>query len=254
MLRLVRLIAIAVAAFSSLIPAPAAPPELPPPRLVLDPSLADWTPCPATGIAEEWEKAIEGNWVDGRFRADGHRPFLELHDALPLGKGNELVYKATVVKLGDKGGVVFDRSTMRLAAGWTGGWLTHSDRRFGLMNTPTPKGEMVFAERPGPGWAGPHGKSAIGGPITAPLPKEWVKYHGLYVHEDRVVFRYFVGNVGVHDSSRLLPTPDGETGPNRDARPNRRFRHHGDWWGGTDRCSGWEQTARSHVPRREASR
>ena len=210
MLRPVRLVAIIVAAFSSLIPAPAAPPEAPPPRPALDPSLADWTPRPATGIAEEWEKAIEANWVDGRFRDMDTGPFLNCTMRYPLGKGNELVYKATVVKLGDKGGVVFDRSTMRLAAGWTGGWLTHSDRRFGLMNTPTPKGEMVFANPSGPGWAGPHGKwrDEVATDSRAPLDRKWAKYRGMYLHGDRIVFSYTVGRCEVLDSSAPA-VPDG---------------------------------------------
>src|SRR5262245_27149348 len=63
-----RLVAIVVFALVTLVPAPAAPPEAPPPRPALDPALADWTPRPATGIVEDWEKAIEANWVDGRFR------------------------------------------------------------------------------------------------------------------------------------------------------------------------------------------
>ena len=175
----------------------AAPPEAPAPRLVPDPSLADWTPRPATGKAEEWEKAIEANWVDGRFRAMDTGPFLNCTMRYPLGKDQPMVYKATVVKLGDKGGVVFDRSTIRLAAGWTGGWLKHSDRRFGLMNTPMPKGEMVFTNPSGPGWAASDwGWDVAWGP-TRPLPADWVKYRGLYVHGNRVVFSYRVDQTEV---------------------------------------------------------
>jgi len=121
----------------------------------------------------------------------------------PLGKGNETVYKATVVKLGEKGdaGAVFDRATMRLTAAWTGGYLNHSDRRFGLLNTPTPKGEMVFASPTGPGWADPDGKwDAKAKQFTRPLNEKWAKYRGMYLHGDRVVFKYTVGKCEVLDS------------------------------------------------------
>src|SRR5262249_28919202 len=150
-------LAVAVA----IVPAPAADPlpVAPPPRPVLDAgldrSLADWTPRPATGKAEPWEKATDADWQDARFRETDTGPFFKCTMDYPRDKGRERVFRATAIKLGEKGdaAVVFDRNTMRLAAGWTGGWLNLSDRRFGLLNTPRPKGEMVFATRPGPGWA-----------------------------------------------------------------------------------------------------
>lgn len=206
MLRPVPLAAVVLAAVLPLVPAPAAPPEAPPPRPTLDPALLDWTPRPATGKAEPWEKATDKDWVDGRFRAMHTGPFLNCSMRYPLGKNQEMVYKATAVKLGDKGdaGVVFDRSTMRLAAGWSGGWLQHNDRRFGLMNTPTPKGEMIFANPAGPGWTDPDGKrDTARKPFTAPLPREWARYRGMYVHGNRVVFKYALDSVEVLDSPHL---------------------------------------------------
>ena len=93
---------------------------------------------------------------------------------------------------------------MRLSAAWTGGYLNHSDRRFGLMNTPTPKGEMVFALPTGPGWADPSGKwEATTKPFTTPLDPKWAKYRGMYVHGDRVVFSYTVGKCEVLDSPTI---------------------------------------------------
>src|SRR5262245_39878699 len=188
-----------------------APPELPvapPPRPALppgvDPLLADWSPRPATGKAEPWEKATDKDWVDDRFREMNTGPFLNCTMRYPLGKGNETVFKATVVKLGEKGdaGVVFDRCTMRLAAAWTGGYLNHSDRRFGLMNTPTPKGEMVFGQPKGAGWADFEGDWTIKAErVTKPLPNWWMKYRGLYVHGDRIVLSYTVGKAEVLETS-----------------------------------------------------
>ncbi|MBY0459389.1 MAG: hypothetical protein K2V38_18850, partial [Gemmataceae bacterium] len=182
-------------------------PQAPHPRplglSVIDPTLADWTPRPATGKAEPWEKATDKDWTDARFRSMDTGPALNCTMRYALGKGQETVYKATVVKLGAKGegGAVFDRSTMRLSAAWTGGYLNHSDRRFGLLNTPTPKGELLFATKAGPGWADPEGKwETKEKAFTAPLPKEWARYKGHYVHGDRVVFSYTVGGREVLES------------------------------------------------------
>jgi hypothetical protein len=175
-----------------------------------DPSLADWTPRPALGHYEPWERMTDKDWTDPRFREMNTGPFFDCTMRYPLGKGNETVYKATVVKLGAKGeaGAVFDRCTMRLAAAWTGGFLNHSDRRFGLLNTPTPKGTMMFDTVAMPGWYAIEPGTferpkAPPPPYTAPLPKEWPKYRGMYLHGDSVVFRYTLEDAAVLESFSL---------------------------------------------------
>lgn len=209
----------------ALTPAPATDPPAvaPPPRPVvrpveklppgIDPALADWTPRPATGIAEPWERAIEANWVDDRFRRMDTGPFLDCTMQYPRDKSRQTVFKATVVRLTDggaTGAVVFDRSTLQLAAGWAGGWLQHSDRRFGLLNTPTPVGETVFVLPPGPGWAArDRSWDAAVKRHTAPLPAEWARYRGLHVNGDRVVFEYTVGGRTVLETARLVASAGG---------------------------------------------
>ena len=178
------------------------PPVAPPPRPAIDPALADWTPRPATGKAEPWERATDTDWVDPRFRVMNTGPALNCTMEFPLGKGKQRVHKATAVKLGD-GGVVFDRSTMRMTAAWTGGYLNHSDRRFGLLNTPTPNGAMNFAATPGPCWADANGKWDAKPPFTAPLAEEWVRYKGHVLAGDRVVFVYTVHGRGVKEFHRF---------------------------------------------------
>ena len=197
---------------------PAAQPPAAPPQTKVDPKavpadLADWTPRPAVGKAEPWERATDKDWVDPRFRAMDTGPFLGCTMRYPHGLGSETVYKALAIRLAapadggrgpTAGGVVFDRGTLRLSAGWAGGFLNISDRRFGLMNTPTPNGRVIVSQPAGPGWAEPGGKSGgRGGRYTAPLPKEWAKYQGLYVHGDRVVLKYTVHGVEVLDAPRL---------------------------------------------------
>src|SRR5262249_6870461 len=120
-------------------------------------------------------------------------------------------YKAAVVKLGAKGdsAAVFDRCTMRLSAAWTGGYLNHSDRRFGLLNTPTPKGDLSFAAPAGPGWADPDGKWHASAPrFTAPLPSKWAKYEGHYLHGEHTIFAYRVGNREILEAPQPIALKD----------------------------------------------
>ena len=71
-----------------------------------------------------------------------------------------MVYKGTAISVGDKGeaAVLFDRNQLRFAAGWTGGFLNHVDRRFGLLNTPTPAGDDAVRTTRAPGWADREGQ------------------------------------------------------------------------------------------------
>src|SRR5437764_6330485 len=91
------------------ISAPPAPelPVAPPPRPAglgllpgADPSLADWTPRPALGHYEPWERATDKDWTDARFREMGTGPFFDCTMRYALDKGQQTVYKATVVRLG----------------------------------------------------------------------------------------------------------------------------------------------------------
>src|SRR5207237_215811 len=83
-------------------------------------------------------------------------------------------------------------------------YLNHSDRRFGLLNTPTPKGDMVFASPAGPGWASPAGDWDAGTPrITAPLHRNWVQYRGLHITSSGVVLEYTAGKAVILESFGL---------------------------------------------------
>ncbi len=154
-------------------------------KILADPA---WTPPPST-TGEAWERETDPDWVDARLRQMDTGPTFNGTLAYPLGKSNQLVYKGTAIRLGDRGGAIFDRSQLRYTAAWTGGYLQHSDRRFGLLNTPTPAGKLLLA-LPTPS-------------TTIPLPPDQGRYQGLYLHGDRVVLSYRLGNVEVLDSPSL---------------------------------------------------
>jgi hypothetical protein len=167
-----------------------------------------WTPRPVVGNAAAWEKETDADWVDGRFRLMDTGPFLNATIDYPAWRGKARSYKATAIRVGDAGeaAVVFDRCQMRLGAGWTGGYLNHTDRRFGLLNTPTPAGPVAFATGAGPGWANPADTWTNPSPATAPLPRDWAHYRGLYLHGKHTVLSYTVG------PAEVLESPWAETG------------------------------------------
>ena len=186
----------------------AQPPKALPPKPF---DIADWTPRPAVGKAEPWEKMHDPDWDETRFQSMNTGPAFNATFKYQHGKETVHVYKGTAVKLGEKGDacVIFDRATMRLAAGWTGGYLQHSNRRFGLLNTPTmPKGaKPVFATASQTVWAWTDAPGRFAGVPAATIPPTGVKYGGHYLHGDRVTFSYSVNGVGVLDTAK--PTADG---------------------------------------------
>ena len=160
-----------------------------PPKPDLDP----WTPRPAVGKAEEWEKGIEANWVDNRFQKMETGPFLNATYKYDYNGHNVMVYKGTAIKLGDKGGVIFDRESLRMMTAWKGGFVTITDKRFGLLNTPEPVGKLLF---------GKPLKSTDHVPVD-----ENQHYKGLYLDGDRVIVHYNTFGKDRYDSPGV--SPDG---------------------------------------------
>ncbi len=196
-----RLLLVLIAVLFTTLPVFAVDPPKAPPV-----DIADWTPRPASGKAEPWEKMKDPDWNEVRFRSMNTGPFFDATFQYPIHGKPATVHKGTAVRLPGQveGGVLFDRNMLKFVAGWSGGYLLHSDKRFGLLNTPVPVGTLSYAAPVGPGWASPTESWSTGGAgITAPLPKEWAKYRGLHVHGNRVVFQYTVGSTEVLESASM---------------------------------------------------
>ena len=69
---------------------------------------------------------------------------------------------------------------------------------------PTVDGEMLFATKPGPGWAKDGKWDDPREGKEGPLPRDWAHYKGLYVHGDKVVLSYTVGECARHRDAGLL--------------------------------------------------
>jgi uncharacterized protein DUF6797 len=126
--------------------------------------------------------------------------FLSSSIEAPWPPGN-ITNKGIVIKLGKEQNAVvcFDTDALRMASGWTGGWLNTRGVAFDGAHGPSPsvQGHMVFGTKPGPGWAN---GGAFADPRHngfGPIPAEWAKYRGLYLNGDRVVLSYTVGGAEV---------------------------------------------------------
>ena len=130
------------------------------------------------------------------------------------GKTQQVALKGISIKLdGTNAGVCFDTERMRLAAGWSGGFITLPTAREGLEGTPQIQGEVAFASSLLPGWVGPtnqwtepippkiSGKEVVS---FGPLPKPWAKWRGIYLHGKSVILSYTVGESQVHESHDYL--------------------------------------------------
>jgi hypothetical protein len=119
--------------------------------------------------------------------------------------------KGIAVKLGDsEGGMLFDTDLCRMSGGWLGGYVKYKgvifDGGHGPNPSPADSAQMFFQINRGPGWSKgdsfadprklPTGPGAATIPF-GPLPREWSKYRGLYLHGDKVVLTYTVGTAGV---------------------------------------------------------
>ena len=121
---------------------------------------------------------------------------------------NALAAKAINVRLGTNGdvaGIAFDTDLLRYAAGWTEGFLDLSKTHLTTPKGSTaltpkasfPQADVVFTTPPVFGWS-TDGKFSDPRPRPfGPVPKQLGRYRGLFVHGDKIVISYSVGDVDV---------------------------------------------------------
>jgi len=102
--------------------------------------------------------------------------------------------------------VLFDTELLRVSAAWTGGWLQLAGRAYADDSNDYPwiKGDVQLETAVTPGWA----REGVlddprPGPRDGPLPRDWARFRGLYVNQDRVVLSYTVGAVPVLETHGL---------------------------------------------------
>ena len=113
------------------------------------------------------------------------------------GPGDNITYKAHAIALTPEkdATVVFDTELLRYSAGWTGGFLKLTGTVFDWKHGPHPyaDGKAVFENPVAPGWARDGVFQDPREDFFGPLPEDWAKYRGRYVHGDRTILAYTVG-------------------------------------------------------------
>jgi mono/diheme cytochrome c family protein len=128
-----------------------------------------------------------------------------------------IAYKGIAVRLDEgPGGIskghkwlLYDHDTMRVAAAWTGDKFVNwkgiaFDQSHGTHTSIV--GDVAFTNPVGPGWGRPGDGSfeevrfrGRDDKPYGPLPREWAHYEGLYMHGNRAVLNYTVGDAVIHE-------------------------------------------------------
>ena len=120
-------------------------------------------------------------------------PFIA--DTITASESN-IAIKGTAVRV-PGGGLCFDADLLRFSAGWTGSrFLDLTGDAYDAKHSQGPNigGKPVFTTPAVPGWARADGSFADPRHEPfGPLPADWARYRGIYVHGDQAVLSYSVG-------------------------------------------------------------
>lgn len=152
----------------------------------------------ATGPADDPTRQTEGDWVDDRWSKTDLGQFLRATIDTP----GQRTPHAIAIKVGanNEAAVCFDTDLLRYSAAWTAGFVRTHGQRYGLISPLTPVGEIQFGTASVPGWASNGSLDDPRPRHLGPLPRTHAKYKGLYLHGQRVILSYTVGDATVLDS------------------------------------------------------
>lgn len=147
----------------------------------------------------------EGPWLDMNYG-----PFVST--AISVEDGN-IIHKGIVIPLTEDingGAVVFDTDLLRYAAGWINGFIDFEGVVYnGTHGTfPSTVGDVIWSNPVRPGCGSDRN---LEDPRDRPfglLPKDWAQWKGLYLHQDRVILSYTIGD------RKILEMPGLEQGEN----------------------------------------
>ena len=133
----------------------------------------------------------------GQYAQMDHGPFFSgTIDSRFPGTGS-LIKKGIVIRL-EGGAVCFDTELLKFASGWAGGFLGFPSGRDGIEGQPFADGPVAFGTKPESLGCARAGSFKDPRPIPyGPLPAAWAKYRGLYLHGNRVILSYAVGDCAV---------------------------------------------------------
>ena len=127
---------------------------------------------------------------------------------------NNLTYKGIVIPLTPDltgGAVLFDTDLLRYSAGWIDGLIDFVDVAYNGWHQrfPSIEGKLLWENPVEPGWAKDGSFEDTRAVPFGPLPKDWARWQGLYLHDNRVVLSYTVGTRKVLETPSLESTEKG---------------------------------------------
>ncbi len=160
-------------------------------------------------------------WVSAGFGAEGRRagaPYFQ--EDFPFqaacitakGPGTNVALKGFALRVGTNANMLWDSDLLRMAAGWTGGYVTGKGVAYdgGHGSHPAVMGEQRFGTRQGPGWADAAGSFADTRPEPfGPLAEEWCRWDGLHVNGMTVTLAYTVLGTKIFEQPSSLRAGGG---------------------------------------------
>ncbi len=130
------------------------------------------------------------------------------------GPGNNVAMKGFAIRVGNGANILWDTDLLRVAAGWTGGYLTTKGVAYdgGHGAHPSIVGEQAFGTKQGPGWANAKGEFTDNrSEPFGPLAKDWCRWDGMYVNGMDVVLAYTVLGTKIYEQPSSV-SAGGQTG------------------------------------------
>lgn len=130
------------------------------------------------------------------------------------GPGNNVAMKGFAIRVGNDANILWDTDLLRVAAGWTGGYLTSKGVTYDASHGTHPSitGEQAFGTRQGPGWANAKGEFTDNrSEPFGPLAKDWCRWDGMYVNGMDVVLAYTVLGTKIYEQPSSV-TANGAVG------------------------------------------
>jgi hypothetical protein len=126
--------------------------------------------------------------------------------------GKNVAMKGLAIRVGNDASILFDTELMRMAAGWTGGYITTFGVAFdgGHGGHPAIDGDQLVGASAVPGWIGENEKFAD--PRSepyGPLSRDWAHWGGLYLSGKDVALSYTIHGAQVMEQPGSVKNDDG---------------------------------------------
>ncbi len=121
------------------------------------------------------------------------------------------VSKGLAIRVGEgdhAGGVLFCTDTVRMVAGWTGGFVNIGTGRNALLANDRISGTAHWATHKGPGWAKDGSFNDPRPKPFGPIPASQAKWKGHYMHGDKVILSYTVAGTQVYETPSMTMADD----------------------------------------------